>query len=254
MFSGHTLFIGNQKIHLKSVPSTNVYAQELVSKSKPPEGTVVLADNQTQGRGQMGSKWISTPDKNATFSLILYPKFLKPSASFTLNKVISLGVADALKNLGIKGVCIKWPNDIYVGKLKTGGILIQTTVNTSSIQSAVCGIGLNVNQTEFLTSLPNPASLSSVTGKTWDLELVLEEVFKQIEFRYLQVKGDKEDLLNADYLSSLLGFQTDQKFKDPSGRDFRGKVVGVSPSGKLLLEKVEGVVEYDMKEISWNLE
>ncbi|MEZ4949257.1 MAG: biotin--[acetyl-CoA-carboxylase] ligase [Saprospiraceae bacterium] len=254
MFSGPTLFTGNNKILLKSVPSTNAYALDLVSKSKPPEGTVVIADNQTQGRGQMGSKWISAPDKNATFSLILYPNFLKPSASFTLNKVISLGVADALKNLGIKEACIKWPNDIYVRKLKIGGILIQTAVNSSSIQSAVCGIGLNVNQTDFEPSLPNPGSLMSLTGKVWDLELVLSEIFKQIEVKYLQVKSGRENLLHTDYLSSLMAYQTLQNFKDAAGRKFSGRVIGVNPQGKLMLEKIEGIVEYDMKEISWNFE
>lgn len=91
--------IGTDIIRLKEVGSTNNYLMDLYSSEKPAEGTVVLADYQTAGRGIDGGKWESEPGQNLTFSFILYPAFLAPEAQFYLNKIISLGLSDLVAEL-----------------------------------------------------------------------------------------------------------------------------------------------------------
>ena len=135
------------------LPSTNQYAQELLSKSKPVEGTVISAQNQHAGRGQIGSSWEAAPGQNLTLSIILYPQFLAIQHQFQLNQSISLGVRDFIAKYVQKPVKIKWPNDIYVNEKKIGGILIQNTLSGSSIQSTIAGIGINVNQKHFESML-----------------------------------------------------------------------------------------------------
>lgn len=246
-----TLFVGVQKIRLKSVDSTNSFALNMLSKSNPPEGTVVIAANQTQGKGQMGSNWEVEPDKNATFSIILYPRFLRPGQHFLLNTCISLAISDVFLNLDLSDLLIKWPNDIYLNGKKLGGILIQNIINYGSIVSTVAGIGINVNQEKFPEALPNATSLLIESGRTWDLEVLSALFFAAIEARYLSLKQKGGNTFIQEFQSRMLGFGQVRQFEDPSGRQFSGKVMGVSPSGKLLLEKVEGIVEYDFKELTW---
>jgi BirA family biotin operon repressor/biotin-[acetyl-CoA-carboxylase] ligase len=251
MFFNKTLFVGVQKIPLKKVDSTNSYALNMLSKSNPPEGTVVIAANQTEGKGQMGSHWLVEPDKNATFSVILYPRFLRPSQHFLLNTCISLAISDALLQLGLSDLLIKWPNDIYFRGKKLGGILIQNTVNSGSIVSTVAGIGINVNQERFPDELPNATSLAIAAQKKWDLDAIMDSIFAAIETRYLSLKQHGGTNFLQEFQSRMLGFGQVRYFADPEGRKFSGKVLGVSALGKLRLEKVEGVVEYDFKELSW---
>ena len=117
---------GKNTIHLEQVSSTNTYLLEMLSKSEPiAEGSVILADHQTEGRGQRGNIWKDSPKQNLCFSLLLKPTWLDLQNQFQLSMVIALALEQYLSSLGIEQVRIKWPNDIYVGQKKIAGIKVE---------------------------------------------------------------------------------------------------------------------------------
>jgi len=244
----NTLFIGKTLKYFPSLSSTNTYATELLSKSNPPEGTVILTYNQTAGRGQIGSKWESAPDKNVSMSVILHPKFLVAREQFNLNAVVSLAIFDVVSQY-VNDVKVKWPNDIYVGKKKIAGILIQNTLTGKNIQSSVLGIGLNVNQTEFVSDAPNPTSLKLEMGKELDLDKVVEEIVAALEKRYLQLKSGKAKDVRREYIMYLYRFGKPFTFQREDNSYFTGIITGISNLGKLVIDTETGEEEFGLKEV-----
>lgn len=248
-----TLFVGQNSIHIESVDSTNSYASEMLRQIALPEGSVVYTFNQQKGRGQRGSSWESEPNMNVALSLVLYPKFLASDKQFLLTKTASLAVADLMseildgrhKNYRVK---IKWPNDIYVNERKIAGILIENTLRESLIQNSVIGIGLNVNQVEFGSSI-KAVSLAELTGKEFSLMQVQERLLEFLEARYLQLKANKLETLDNAYLERLYRKGVWAEYIS-SGQTFEGKITGVSSTGKLRMELTNSEVrEFDMREI-----
>ncbi len=129
-------------IYLHEVESTNNYANQLILSDAAEEGTVVLAHYQKKGKGQHGNNWESEDEKNLLMSIIIFPGFLDAGKQFLISKVVSLALIDFLKT-ETEDVSIKWPNDIYVGKNKIAGILIENSVKGTNMFSAILGIGLN---------------------------------------------------------------------------------------------------------------
>lgn len=248
----NTLFIGKVLLHQEELPSTNTYAQELIAKSKPIEGTVISTFRQPQGRGQVGSKWESEPDKNLTLSVILYPTFLPPLQNFALNKAIALAVRHFIAELlPDQSVTVKWPNDIYVGTRKICGILIQNSLNRHALASSIVGIGINVNQTIFSKDIPNPSSLQLENGKEYDLSSLIPRLCWHLEVMYLRLKSGHFAILDAEYLAHLYRYQAPTVFKRINGTVFLGKISGISGSGQLMVTHEEGGEEaFDLKEIS----
>jgi len=248
----NTLFIGKVLLHHEELPSTNTYAQELLAKSKPIEGTVISTFRQPQGRGQVGSKWESEPDKNLTLSLILYPDFLPPRQNFALNKAIALAVRHFIAALiPDQPIWVKWPNDIYVGTRKICGILIQNSLSRNTISSSIIGVGVNVNQTIFSKDIPNPSSLQLENGKEYDLSSLIPLLCQHLEAMYLRLKAGQFANLDAEYLQYLYRLQESTLFQRRNGDVFWGKICGVSASGQLLIRHEEGEEEaFDLKEVS----
>ena len=251
----NTLFIGKVRQHFKQLPSTNLYALEQLTKSKPLEGTIITTEAQTEGRGQIGSQWESEAQKNITLSVILYPKFLLAKDQFWLNIAVSLSILDFFQTyiLDPHSVKIKWPNDIYVGQKKITGVLIQNQINSSSIQSSVIGFGININQTHFLSNAPNPTSLKLETQKDYELEQLIAVLCQKIESRYLQLRNNKREKLKADYFHHLFQYQEKCTYQDKSGKQFIGRIIGITPFGKLEIAQEEGVKNYEIKEIKFVL-
>lgn len=243
-----TLFIGKELHDFSSLPSTNTYATELLSKSNPLDGTVILTYNQTAGRGQIGSKWESAPDKNVSMSVILHPNFLAAQEQFNLNAVVSLAIFDVV-SLHAKKVRVKWPNDIYIGKKKVAGILIQNTLTGKNIQSSIVGIGLNVNQTEFTSDAPNPTSLKLETGKEIVLSQIVQEIAQALEKRYLQLKSGKSKLIRMEYIAHLYRFGKPFTFQRTDETYFTGIITGISSLGKLVIDTETGEEEFGLKEV-----
>jgi BirA family biotin operon repressor/biotin-[acetyl-CoA-carboxylase] ligase len=159
----------NKKIiYLNEVESTNNYANQLILSDAAEEGTVVLAQYQTHGKGQHGNVWESETGKNLLMSIIWYPGFLPASQQFMISKIVSIAITDCVNDI-IDDCKIKWPNDIYIGNQKLAGILIENSVKGSHLSSSVVGIGLNVNQQVFISAAPNPVSLFQITGVIYEI-------------------------------------------------------------------------------------
>ena len=156
-------------IHLNETHSTNSYLRELIMREKEqPEGTVVITDYQTAGRGQKGNSWESERGKNLTFSILLHPNHIPPGKQFILSQLISIAIVGVLKEYD-RHFTIKWPNDIYWKEKKIAGMLIEVDLTGSSLSNAIIGIGININQRHFKSDAPNPVSLTQITGKEHNL-------------------------------------------------------------------------------------
>lgn len=247
----NTLFFGQNFEEHQNLASTNGYAQQLLSKSKPSDGTVISARNQTAGRGQIGSLWESEPDKNLNLSIILYPTFLPIVQQFQLNQAICLGVRDFVAKYVQKSVKIKWSNDIYVKDNKICGILIQNALKGVQIQSSIVGIGINVNQTEFLSNPPNPTSFKLETQRDFDLSEMQAALCECLEPRYFQLKNGRHDELYLDYLSHLYRYQENALFQRPNGEAFMGMITGISDVGKLQIKTLGKIKEFGIKEVKF---
>lgn len=229
-------------IHLQTCGSTNA---ELAKLHDAEPGTVVITDCQMSGRGQRGNSWESEPGKNLTFSLLLKPYAIGPAHQFELSMIVSIGIVNALRAYlpASQSPLIKWPNDIYVDNRKLCGILIENALDGPSISRAIVGVGLNVNQTRFTSDAPNPVSLSTLTGKTYDLDEVLAHVVDGITAMFSQYENDPEpDELKALYMQNLwrndgaLHAWTDLA----DGHVFEAAIADVATDGTLTLRLADG--------------
>lgn len=231
-------------VDVGTTESTNTAARELAADGTTP--IVVVSDNQTAGRGQRGNSWESEPGKNLTFSMVVFPRFMRPAAQFELSMLVSLGIVSALDTY-IEGqwLSIKWPNDIYFGDRKIAGILIENSLGERSIERSIIGIGLNVNQTSFKSDAPNPISLTHATGLTLDREKLLDAVCNSIIDYIDQYESDPEpDELAALYNNRL--WRKDGEYHTwrdmATGKDFRGVLLGVGLDGRISIADTEGTI------------
>lgn len=248
-----TLFVGQNLIKLLAVDSTNSFLKRMVSNSEPlPEGTVIMAENQFDGRGQVESKWHAEPGKNLTFSILLHPSFIPLSEQFTINMAISIAVGRALKNVTGEGLTIKWPNDIYFGDKKIGGMLLENIVSGSRIKACIVGIGINVNQEVFDAELKERAgSLFQILHHDVNLISLLAEICSHIEAAYLKLKGGNYKTLRQEYLNFLYRFNVKANYRQ-NGEVFEGRITDVSDHGFLSLETSKGLMTYNFKEIEFS--
>ena len=130
-------------------------------------GDAICAERQTAGRGQRGHTWSSEEGRNLMFSLVWEPRFLPVSEQFLLSEAVALALTDLFGGYGIDAR-IKWTNDIYAGDRKLVGILIEHNLTGDRLSRTIVGIGVNVNQTRFDPSLPNPSSMCLETGCEYD--------------------------------------------------------------------------------------
>lgn len=243
----NTLFLGKQVVFVPECHSTNTLALQLSHKPSTTEGTVVITNHQTAGRGQRGNTWESAPGLNLTFSIVLRPAFLPVQDQFYLTIAASLALHDYLLAKTGKPIAIKWPNDILVHEKKICGILIENVVQGTRFMAAIAGIGLNVNQANFDTG--KATSMKQVTGNDEDLETVLHELLEHLEARYLQLRRGDHSTLKDEYLSRLYALNERRQFVC-QGHAFEGVIQGVDENGRLGVDTREGVLYYDVKEIS----
>lgn len=244
-----TLFIGKNLIYVPECHSTNDLAAQMVLQPSAHEGTVIISDKQTKGRGQRGNRWLTEPGKNLTFSIILKPSFLAPSQQFFLTMVISLGVYDLIRSsLNQKHAFIKWPNDLMIDQKKVCGILIENQLRGNEIVHSVAGIGLNVNQEKF--SLPSATSLAQMMNKQFDLPPLLEELLENIEARYLMLRNGKVKELRRAYVDAMYWKDELHTFSS-QGNTFKGMIKGIHSNGKLVISTGEEELAFDIKEIEY---
>jgi len=236
---------------LDRVDSTNNYCMRLANDSES-EGIAVAAHFQEQGKGQRGNTWESEDSKNLTFSLLLRPVFLKVEEQFLVSKMIALSIIEWLKINNVDAL-IKWPNDIYVGEKKIAGILIENSFSGPMLEVSILGVGLNLNQIEFSKDIPNPTSMFLLTGNQYRPEIVITEIMVSIQMRYMQLMYGLKDLVSNDYLKSLYKYQQLSDYATSEGK-FKAKIVGVKPTGELILETEQGQIKsFGFKEVSFEI-
>src|SRR5690606_34414076 len=169
-----------QIIKLNATESTNVYLKNLALEEELEDFTVVVARKQLKGRGQIGTKWESEVGMNLTFSILKNNVDLPVADQFLLNMGVSLAIFDALRQLYVPDLSVKWPNDILSGHFKICGILIENVLSGTMIQTSIIGIGLNVNQLNF-GDLSQASSLKLILGRTFDLDELLHSVVGHIK-------------------------------------------------------------------------
>lgn len=240
--------IGRKIIHLENVDSTNNYAANLLLKEEIYSGTVILADEQTQGRGQRGNVWTSNSGENMLFSLFLTTEILSVNDQFLLSQFVSVSLIEMLKNIGINAE-VKWPNDIYVKNKKIAGILIENQLSGSILKSSIIGVGLNVNQKSFENI--SATSLFNELGEFISIQSVLFSFIYELNKNWNIILSNKKDQILETYLSKL--YQKDKvcSYKDDKGV-FDAIIEGVTSNGNLILLSPEREKKYyDLKEVSF---
>jgi BirA family biotin operon repressor/biotin-[acetyl-CoA-carboxylase] ligase len=251
--SNNTLFIGKVAIHLSSVNSTNLFAHELISKTNPSEGTVIRADEQYAGRGQFGSSWSAKPGENITISILLNPRFLLAGEQFLLSQTIALALCDFIGQFDLpEKVSIKWPNDIYVGKNKIAGVLIENILKGVHLNQSIIGIGINVNQDIFDPSIPNPTSLFLQTQNKYEIDHLLFQLYESVERHYLRLKSNDFGRIRESYFERLFqaGLWKDYYIKSEN-KIINARITGVDKTGKLELDCQGEIKSFDLKEIGY---
>lgn len=236
------------KMRIKEIAetgSTNTWIAENTSEADAP--LLVYALWQTAGRGQRGNSWESEPGKNLTASALFVPGNIHPASQFSISEAVALAVADLLDEYGVEAA-VKWPNDIYVGNRKIAGILIENALCGPCIGHSIAGVGLNVNQTVFLSEAPNPVSLANIDGRRRQLSPLLyrlcHEILHAVE-NYNAADGQAA-ALRDEYLSLMWRRDGVHPFREPGGDIFEAAIETVLPDGRLCLSNGKA---YAFKEI-----
>jgi len=240
---GSTARIGREVVFLESVDSTNTFAARLAGEGGA-EGTVVLADAQTGGKGRFGRTWLSPPGRNLYMSIIVRPVML-PGEAAVLTLMSAVACVSAIKKLTTVPVSIKWPNDILVSGRKLGGILTEIRADMDKIFHAVIGIGINVNLTT--DDMPDDlkliaTSIKQETGTSFPRTLLAVGVLKEMDRWYgmFLEKGKKPVLLRWKELTSTIG----QTVQVRSGAEtITGIAEGIDDDGMLLIRLPGGPVK-----------
>jgi BirA family biotin operon repressor/biotin-[acetyl-CoA-carboxylase] ligase len=231
----NTLRVGHCIEYHESIDSTNLRAQ-LLAEQGAPEGSVVLADSQTAGRGRMGRRWSSPCGVNVYTSIILRPA-LALSEATQLTFLAAVAVARALEKSCAVRVQVKWPNDILLNGKKIAGLLNELSAETEGIHHVVLGIGVNLNmeRAQFPVDLRYPAtSILLESGRRVDRNHFVRTLFQETDSLYtlLQERGFTPVRLAWESLFDLVGAEVEV---DTGATPVRGSVQGIAADGALLL-------------------
>jgi BirA family biotin operon repressor/biotin-[acetyl-CoA-carboxylase] ligase len=238
-----------QIIKLNSTDSTNSYLKRLMLERTLEDFSVVVANNQTNGRGQRGSVWLSDKGKNLTFSVLKINPSTGPRNQFMLNILVSLSIVKALESFNVPKLSIKWPNDIFVNDKKIAGVLIENSIREKKLQKSIVGIGINANNN--CSDIESATSLKEVLNADIGMKELLSSLCQELEKYYLLFRNDKNQIqdLYHSYLykkDCLVNF-TKEDYQ------FSAIVKEVDDFGRLIL--IEKGVEkaYSVGELSFNL-
>lgn len=220
---------------IPQVDSTNDLLKSMLREQQLPEGFIVCAGFQHAGKGQTGNSWESAEGENLLFSMALYPLRIRVEEQFLISQLVSVGIKNTLDKY-IDNLSVKWPNDIYWNDKKLGGILIENSLQSGRIKSTVLGIGINVNQRNFISNAPNPVSMFQITGKQHNIEELMLEIRNSILNVYRQMNPT---LIRANY-SEILYRKSGFYLYKTVDESFLAQLVSVHPDGCLELETKAG--------------
>jgi len=236
-------------VKLDAASSTNDFLKDLSVYQALENYTVVTTEKQTAGKGQMGSVWISEEGKNLIMSILIKEVLTNPGEVYHLNLVVSMSVHSVLQKYNIPGLSIKWPNDIMSGNKKIAGILIENTVKSNGTIVSIAGIGLNVNQKDFI-NLPHASSLANIVNHAFDKEKLCDEITASIIANCKMLPANLDQLWNG-YRKVLFKKGIPMPFEDKAGLRFMGVIRDVRNDGRLevMLEN-NSLRTFELKEIS----
>ena len=237
-----------QLVKLDAIDSTNDFLKDLTRQQEVENFTVVTAENQTKGKGQMGANWNSEIGKNLIMSILVKKFLLDSKEIFKLNIVVSLAVIRSLEGLQIPNLSIKWPNDIMSGNKKIGGILIENSFKSDNSIDSIVGIGLNVNQIHF-ENLPQASSLALIMDSNFDKEALLLLIVDNMKSMIKCWESDAATLKDK-YTKLLFNKDMIMPFQKTDQSIFMGVITGVTASGQLEILSDQGLpLDFDIKEI-----
>ena len=238
-------------ISMDETSSTNTELKRLHQEKSLPEGSIVMTDYQTSGRGQVGNSWFSGKGNNLLFSFLLYPHFVVAKDQFIISRIVSLALKMMLNNF-MEGITIKWPNDIYWNDKKIAGILIENSLAGKQIDFTIIGVGLNVNENHFPSALPNPISMKQVTGNEYDREELLDIFNNEFFHLYRELQHGNKSIIESEYMQHLYRKEGNHSFEDKDG-PFKGRIKDVMSTGHLIIEALPHGEErvYAFKEVSF---
>ncbi|WP_430785586.1 biotin--[acetyl-CoA-carboxylase] ligase [Virgibacillus flavescens] len=248
----HTNWIGKKMVHKVSTKSTQNVAHQL-ARDNAPHGTVVIADEQTEGKGRMNRSWYSSKNQGVWMSIILRPKIL-PYLAPQLTLLTATVLAEVLdKKVGITPQ-IKWPNDLLVNSKKTAGILTEMQAEQDQIQYIVIGVGINVNHTneDIPEELSERAtSLRIESNHEWSIKDLIQQLLQTFEPAYDQYLSNGFSTVKSKWES--YGFKIGQDIKiNTLKKSWTAKFDGIASDGALLIENSDGQIQKMYSaEIDW---
>lgn len=229
-----TKTFGNKIYTFQTIDSTNNCGKVLAGVGAT-EGVVVIAEEQTAGKGRLGRTWQANAGENLTFSLLLRPR-VSPDVLNLLPLYVAVAAAEAIERASNLRIDCKWPNDLLVNNKKIGGILIEGSVKDNLVEHVVIGLGINVNQTQFSGDFNTKAtSLRLESREQIDRTKLFREIISTLETRYKEyAKTAFRAIIPLwEKRSTMLGKSI---LVSQSGNVFSGTVRGLSPEGGLVLE------------------
>lgn len=238
---------GSVLIQLVSVDSTNNYVANLIENESCRDGSVIMADYQTQGRGQRGNSWQSVSAENLMCSIAFQPKY-PLQEQIRMSWYSALMWQQCLRRFGVNAL-IKWPNDLYVEGKKIGGLLIEQQLKGVELEWVVLGCGINVNHHP---DLPFSTSILDQTGQRFKPSTVLAE--------FLDLMNAQQSILNGDFQKLKALFEAElwlkgawRKFETKGGKVFEGAILGVSDIGEVRIQTLKGIQNFGNQEVAYLL-
>jgi len=238
-----TAWVGQQVVYHPTLESTNDEAKRL-AEAGMPNGTLVIAEHQTAGRGRLDRQWWSPPGSNLLLSLIFRPAFLAPYQAQRLTMICSLAICDAITQVTGLVAAVKWPNDVLVGGRKVCGLLAELTIARGQLDYVIVGMGINVNVDFKDDDVPAfaspPTSLKTETGQQVSRLAVLGTLLRRVESRYEQLRTGTPP--HDEWQARLVTVGQAVRVTMPN-RSLTGLAIGVDANGALLVRQTDGEVE-----------
>ena len=237
-------------IKLDAIDSTNSYLKKIILEKDISDYTIVTANFQTEGKGQLGYMWESEDSKNLLCSIYKKDLGIKVEDQFVISMLVSLSIIRTLEKLNLPKLYIKWPNDIMSDNKKICGILVENMVKQNSIKESVIGIGLNVNQDTF-KNLPNATSIKKIKGVAFYIDELLNDLANNIKKQFIDFNQSKIDLIFRQYEDVLYRMNIPSTFKNSEGDVFTGFIKGVNNLGRLKVLLEDNLTKsYTIKDIT----
>jgi len=230
--------------------STNEMALQILENGEIQPPFVVQTLNQTAGKGQQNTVWESEPNKNLTFTMVVYGHQQEAQHQAYWNMHICSCLAEWLSENLRFPFQVKWPNDIYANQKKVAGILIRNQLSGYNIENSLIGIGMNVNQKQF--SIEKAISLALMRDEEFNLNSLLENWLMQFQPIIPDLIKQKE-VIKQRYLQHLYLFEENHWFVNLEGKKFAGKIVDVDQQGCLKVETEKGILTFANKEIIYKI-